>query len=184
MTISILLADDHDVVRHGLTSILNSEPDLDIVAQTADGLETVEAAEKLKPDVLVLDLVLPSMHGLEVLRQVSKRSPETRTVVLSMHSDEAYVLQSLRNGALGYVTKSSGAGEVANAIRTVVKGEHYLGEPLSQTTVETYIARVESENLDPYDSLTQREREVLHLASNGNTNAEIGLRLEISRRTV
>ena len=184
MSISIVLADDHVVVRQGLRTILAAEPDLKVVAETSDGLETVQTVERLRPDVLVLDLVMPNLHGLEVLRQVSERSPKTKVVVLSMHADEAYVLQALKNGALGYVIKSSGADELTTAIREVAKGEHYLGRPLSETAIDIYIAKVESEELDPYDTLSIREREVLHLVAGGNTNSRIASRLSISRRTV
>ena len=184
MSISIVLADDHVVVRQGLRTILAAEPDLRVIAETSDGLETVQTVERLRPDVLVLDLVMPNVHGLEVLRQVSERSPKTKVVVLSMHADEAYVLQAIKNGALGYVIKSSDADELTTAIREAAEGNRYLGRPLSETAIDTYMAKVESEELDPYDTLSIREREVLHLVAGGNTNSRIASRLSISRRTV
>src|SRR5213596_2920307 len=107
MKATIVLADDHPIVRHGLLALLSAEPDLEVVGEAADGLETLRLVDRLKPDILVLDLMMPALDGLEVIRQIKKRSPKTRTVVLSMHKNEAYVWEALKNGALGYVLKDS-----------------------------------------------------------------------------
>lgn len=184
MSVSVVLADDHSVVREGLRAILSTEDDIDILAEVADGLEAVETVKKTQPDVLVLDLVMPNLPGLEAIKLVLKTSPSTKVVVLSMHADEAYVLQALRQGAIGYVTKDSGAQELVKAIREAVKGERYLSPPLSQRALRAYDESLEPQELDPYETLSPREREVLHLAANGYTNNDIAERLEISRRTV
>ena len=184
MTVSVVVADDHSIVREGLRAIISSEDDLDIVAETSDGLETVAVVEEVSPDVLVVDLVMPSLPGLEVITRVRNQSPDTRMVVLSIHADEAYVLRALRNGALGYVVKSAGAQELVKAIRAATLGRHYLSTPLSQDILKTYDSGSETDELDPYESLSLREREVLHLSGDGLTSSEIGDRLDISRRTV
>jgi len=183
MAISILLADDHQVVRQGLRALLEAEPDFCLIGEAGDGLETVQLAERLKPDVLIVDLMMPGLNGLEVTRQVRQRSPQCRVVILSMHSNEAYVLEALRNGAAGYVLKDSSAADLVQAVREVAAGRRYLSPPLSERAIETYIQKAEATTLDPYETLTTREREVLHLAAEGRTNAEIAAQLSISPRT-
>lgn len=181
--ITIVLAEDHHVVRQGLRSLLEGEADFSIVAEAADGLKTVELIDRLKPDVLVADLIMPGLNGLEVTRQVRERSPQTRVVILSMHASEAYVLQALKNGAAGYVLKDSSAAELVHAIREAVAGRRYLSPPLSERAIEVYLQKAVGSALDPYETLTEREREVLHLAAEGYGNAEIAERLSISPRT-
>jgi len=183
MPVSILLADDHQVVRQGLRALLEAEPDFRVVGEAADGLEATRLVELLHPDVAVVDLIMPGLNGLEVTRQITTRVPKTRVVVLSMHANEAYVLEALRNGAAAYVLKDSSAAELVGAVRAVVAGRHYLGAPLSERAVDTYRQRAKEATLDIYETLTTREREVLHLAAEGHTNAEIAARLGISPRT-
>jgi len=184
MTVSILLADDHQVVRQGLKVLLEAEPGFRVIGEAGDGLEAVQLTERLRPDVLVVDLMMPRLGGLEVTRQVFQRSPQTRVVVLSMYSNEAYVLEALKNGAFGYVLKNADISELAQAVRQAAAGKHYLSPPLSERAIETYIQKAQTAPLDPYDTLTAREREVLHLAAEGYSNAEIAARLMISPRTV
>ena len=180
---TIVLADDHPIVRQGLRTLLEAEPDFTIVGEAADGLETVELAGRLQPQVLILDLMLPGLSGLEVTRQVHQRSPQTRVVILSMHANEAYVLEALRNGAAAYVLKEAGAAELLQAVREVTAGRRYLSPPLSERAIEAYSEKAAAIPLDLSETLTTREREVLHLAAEGLSNPEIAARLGISPRT-
>jgi len=181
----ILLADDHRVVREGFRALLESEPDFEIVAETGDGLDAVRLVEQHKPHVLVVDLMMPGLNGLEVARQISQRVARTRIVVLSMHANEAYVLEALKNGASAYVLKDASAAELVRAVREALAGRRYLSPPLSEPAIESYIQRAKtSDSLDLYDTLTNREREVFQLAAEGHTNNEIASRLFISPRTV
>jgi DNA-binding NarL/FixJ family response regulator len=180
---TIVLADDHHVVRQGLRVLLEGQPDFQLVGEAGDGLEAVQLTERLKPDVLIIDLMMPSLNGLEATRQLGQRSPHTRVVILSMHANEAYVLEALRNGAAGYVLKDSSAADLVHAVREVVAGRRYLSSPLSERAIAAYIQKASDVVSDPYEMLTNREREVLHLAAEGYTNAEIADQLSISPRT-
>jgi len=184
MSTTIVLADDHNVVRQGLRALLEGEPDLSIVGEASNGLEAVELAERLRPNVLVVDVMMPGLNGLEVTREVTQRSPQTRVIVLSMHANEAYVLAALKNGAVGYVLKDSCADELVQAVRQARTDRYYLSSPLSERAIASYVQRAKKASLDPYDTLTTREREVLQLAAEGYTSAEIASRLFISARTV
>lgn len=184
MSITILVADDHDVVRLGLRHLLEADPEFQLVGEAADGLVVMSLVERLQPNVLILDLMMPGLSGLEITRQVARRAPQTRIVVLSMHANEAYVVEALRNGALAYVLKGSDASELVRAVREAAAGRRYLSPPLSAQTIDAYIQRAQEPPLDLYDTLTVREREVLHLAAEGQSSPEIAARLFISSRTV
>lgn len=180
---SIVLADDHPVVRQGLRSLLEAETDFRLIGEAGDGLEAVRLVERLRPNVLVLDLMMPGLSGLEVARRVGQCSPNTRVVILSMYASEAYVLEALKNGAAAYVLKDSSAADLVKAVREAAAGRRYLSSPLSERAIEIYIEKAEATALDIHDTLTSREREVLHMAAEGRTNTEIAARLVISPRT-
>jgi len=183
--ITILLAEDHQLVRQGFRALMAAEKDFTIVGETGDGLEALRLVEHLKPRVLVLDLMLPGLNGLEVTRQLTKRESQTKVVILSMHANEAYVLAALRNGAAAYVLKDSSASDLVRAVREVLGGRRYLSPPLSEPAMAMYLEKAKtSNNLDIYETLTSREREVLQLAAEGHTTSEIATRLFISPRTV
>jgi DNA-binding NarL/FixJ family response regulator len=179
-----MLAEDHQIVRQGLKALLRTEPDLVLAGEAADGPETLRLVERLQPDVLVLDLMMPGLSGLDVARQVAKRWPRTRVIILSMHADEAYVVEALRAGAGGYVLKGSSAEELVRAIRAVAAGERYLSPPLSEHGLGAYLLKVEASPVNAYDTLTTREREVLQLTAEGHSSGEVAKRLFISPRTV
>lgn len=182
--ISVVLADDHAMVRQGLRAVLAGEADMRVVAETGDGLEAVRLAEQLHPAVLVLDLSLPGLHGLEVIRAVAKGAPTTRIVVLSMHSSEPYVLRALRHGAAAYVLKDCGTSALIQGIREAAAGRRYLCPQLSSRAIDVYAAQALDVAGDSFETLSAREREVLQLAAEGHTNAQIGARLFIGTRTV
>jgi DNA-binding NarL/FixJ family response regulator len=183
MVLTLLLADDHQIVRQGLRAILQTVPEFRLVGEAADGPEAVRLADRLQPEVLVLDLMMPGLNGLEVARQVTRRSPRTRVVILSMHSNEAYVVEALRAGATAYVLKESGADELIHAIREAAAGRRHLSPPISEQAVTRYLQKAEPKP-DPYHTLTFREREVLQLTAEGHSGTEISHRLFISPRTV
>ncbi len=183
-TTQILLVDDHQVVREGLRAVLQAQPDFRLVGESEDGSDAIRKVQQLRPDVLVLDLVLRGVQGLEVLRQVHKESPRTRVVVLSMHSDLAYVREAMHNGAAAYVLKSAPSSEVVKAIHEAMNGNRYLAPPLSEDEVDVYERQLGGGKMDLYETLTTREREVCQLAAQGFTNNEIADKLCIGRRTV
>jgi two-component system, NarL family, response regulator NreC len=183
MSISIVLADDHPVVRRGMRTLLESQADFSIVGEAGDGLETVRLVERLKPDVLVLDLMMPGLSGLEVLRVTRQRSPQTRVVVLSMYSSKAFIAEALKNGATGYVLKGCTEENLVHAIREAAAGRRFLSPPITGIAIDAYIEHAQTGPFDPHETLTAREREVLQLAAEGKTCSEITARLHISQRT-
>ena len=181
--ISVVVADDHHIVRRGLRALLDGEADIRVVGEAADGLDAVAEVERLRPDVLVLDLMMPGINGLEVARRVRHRESRTQVVMLSMYGDEGYILEALRNGAMAYVLKDADPRDLLTAVRDAASGRRYLSLPLSESAVAEYMERFQTSAPEGYETLTTREREVLHLVTEGHTNARIGERLGISPRT-
>ncbi len=183
--IRVLLADDHAIVREGVKRILTAEPDLDVVGEAEDGLQAVEQAKKLKPDVAVLDITMPGLNGIEATKQIKAALPNTHTIALTMHADDSYVFQLLKAGASGYVLKQAAANDLVQAIRAARRGEAFLYPSVAKAVVADYLKRLESgEGRETYDGLTDREKEILTLVAEGATNQEIAQRLYISVKTV
>ena len=181
--ISVLLADDHHIVREGIKMLLEAQSDISVIGEASDGLRAVELAIRLKPLILMADLMMPGLSGLEVTKQVIQHQSRTKVIILSMYSNEAYVMQALRNGASGYVVKESNVSDMVQAVREVASGRPYLSPSISRLAMEAYIEKAKSSTLDPYDTLTDREKEVLHLIAEGFSSAKIAARLYISPRT-
>lgn len=180
--VTAIIADDHQIVRRGLRTILEQEAGCTVVAEAADGLSAVQLVEQHKPTVLILDLNLPRLHGIEVLRQTRGTSPHTRVIILSMHNDEPYVIEALRAGAMAYVLKGSESQEIARAMAEVLAGRRFLSAPLSEWAINALIAKPK-DDADPLQALTPRERMVMQLAAEGATNTEVAEKLFISPRT-
>jgi two-component system response regulator NreC len=178
--IRILLADDHAVVRQGFKMILSAEKDMEIVGEAGNGREAVEQAEQLRPDIVVMDVAMPELNGIEATRRLAASMPHTRVIALSMHKDSVYVREILRAGARGYLLKDSGAGDLVSAIRAVASGESYLSPAVSNAVLDDYRKHV----TNPIDLLTSREREVLQMLAEGKTNKEIAVVLNLSVYTV
>ena len=180
---TIVLADDHRIVRQGLHALLQAEPDFQVIGEAGDGRGAIELVKQHKPDVLVLDLMMPELNGLEVARQLSKQAARTKVIILSMYDDEGFVLEALGNGVAGYVLKDSSSSDLILAVREVIAGRRYLSPPLSDRAIAAYQQMARSGTLEKYETLTTREREVLQLTAEGHTHSEIATRLGISVRT-
>jgi DNA-binding NarL/FixJ family response regulator len=181
--ISIVLVDNQTLVREGFRALLERENDFQVVGEGADGTDALRLVQKLKPDVLLMELLLPEIHGLEVLRRL-KDHEETRTVVLSAHSNASYVIESLKIGAAGYILKDNSSADLCQAIRAASSGDHFISRELRNCALELTIGRHGRNGKNGEDRLTTRERVVMELAAEGFSNAEIASRLTISRRTV
>jgi len=183
--IRILLADDHNVIRRGIRLLLESEADFNVVAEAADGRMAVEQALANKPDVVVLDISMPQLNGIDAAQRITEALPGTAIVVLSMHADEGYVLRALRAGAKGYLVKNSAEGDLIEAIRTVSQGRAFFSPEIGRMLVEDYIREVRARGVtDSYELLTTREREILHMLAEGKSNKEIASLLNLSLFTV
>ena len=178
--IHILLADDHAVVRQGFKMILAAQPDMEIVGEAGNGREALDLAGKLQPDVIVMDVAMPELNGIEATRRVADVSPRSRVLALSMHKDSVYVREILRAGARGYLLKDSIASDLLAAVRAVARGEGYLSPGVSDAVLDDYRRHV----TDPIDLLTSREREVLQMIAEGKTNKDIANILNLSVYTV
>ncbi|NLS80246.1 MAG: response regulator transcription factor [Chloroflexi bacterium] len=183
--IRVLIADDHTIVREGLVSLLQSDSDLDLVGQAQDGREALRLALELEPDVVVMDISMPVLNGLEAARQIRAQKPQIKIVVLSIHNEASYVSSALRVGANGYVLKSAAYEELKQAIQTTARGETYLSPSISTMVVEGYVTNVVVREKEmAYESLTPRQRELLQLIAEGRTRREIAKMLGISPKTV
>jgi two-component system, NarL family, response regulator NreC len=183
--IRILLADDHNVMRRGLRMLLESHAEFSVVSEAADGRQAADQAVATRPDVVVMDIAMPHLSGIDAAQQITERLPGTGIVILSIHSDESYVLRALKSGARGYLLKDSMEGDLIQAIKAVAAGKAFFSPEISHMLVEDYVREVRSRGVhDSYELLTAREREVLHMLAEGKSNKEIASLLNLSPFTV
>jgi len=185
MTIRILLADDHTVVRKGLRLLLENEPGFQVIAEAATGHEAVEAAERSVPDVVVMDIAMPVLNGIEAARQILAKRPRTAIVFLSMHSDESYVLKALKTGARAYLLKDSAEYDLIHAVKAVSENKAFFSPAISKMLVDEYMQQMNARGVeDSYELLTTREREVLQLLAEGKSNKDVANLLNLSPHTI
>ena len=182
MPVSVMLADDHAVVRDGLRALLEGGNDLQVVAVAGNGREAVAEALRLRPDIVIMDIAMPELDGVEATRRIVERCPETRVLILSMYLSAEHIYRALQAGAQGYVLKESAGEEVVDAIRALRAGKRYLSHRITETVIDDYLR--EGTNVSPLDSLSLRERDVLQLVVEGRTNAAIAQALSLSPKTV
>ncbi len=184
-TLRIMLADDHAILRAGLKHVVEREPDMTVVAEAADGRQAVDLAPESGADVLVMDVAMPGLNGIEAARQILAKNPAMAVVILSMHIDEAYVLRSLRAGAKAYLLKESAETDVISAIRAVVAGKSFFSPKVTKLLQEEYVQRLQQDGKeDSYDALTPREREILQMIAEGQANKDVANKLNLSLYTV
>ena len=181
----IVLGDDHTLVRHGVCKILEDQPEWEVVAQASDGREAVKQTVLLQPDVAILDIGMPLLNGIEATRQIARRAPDVRILVLSMHADEAYITQALRAGATGYLLKDSADTELLRAVTAVAAGKSFFSPAVARVMLDDYVRHLAGKGIvDRYESLSEREREVFQLIAEGHSNKEIAELLTVSPATV
>ncbi|HQV48192.1 MAG: response regulator transcription factor, partial [Dokdonella sp.] len=181
-TIRVLVADDHTILREGVVALLNGSGDCRVIGQAADGMRAVELALETEPDVIVLDISMPKLNGIDVIRRLSKELEHSRILVLTMHAEEEYVLHVVRAGASGFLLKDSASAELIDAVRCLANGRGYFGAHASRVMAQQ-VKQPNSRMEDPYRDLTSREREVFHLIAEGMTTKEIARHLSISTKT-
>ncbi len=184
MAVRVLIADDHQIVREGLCALLNKEDDLEVIGEAQDGRQAVEMAARLTPDVVILDVAMPDLNGIEAARQILAELPQARVMALSMHTDRRFVMEMLRAGASGYLLKDCAFEELARAIRTVATNQTYLSPGIAGVIVEDYVHHVPVERGAGAHALTAREREVLQLLAEGRTTKRIAQQLTVSVKTI
>lgn len=182
--IKILLADDHQIIRDGLASLLQVESDMKIVAQAKDGLSAVKLTQQLSPDVVVMDIAMPDLNGIEAAYQIADICPNVKIIALSMHSDKRYIIEMLRAGAVGYLLKDCAFEELADAIRAVYNGQTYLNPSMSSMLIESCVRNPIDEKSSVFTVLSTRERQVLQLLAESNTTKQVAKILHISPKTV
>jgi DNA-binding NarL/FixJ family response regulator len=183
--IRVLLADDHTVMRSGLRLLLERQPNLVVVGEASDGREAVRLAESVAPKVVVMDIAMPNLNGIEAARQITAARPGTAIVILSMHSDESYVIRALKAGARAYLLKDSAEGDLIAAINAIIDGKSFFSPAISRILVEDYVRQLEQRHVeDTYELLTAREREILQLVAEGKTNKEVAAILNLSVYTI
>jgi DNA-binding NarL/FixJ family response regulator len=183
--IRILLADDHGVVRKGLRFLLERQPEMEVVSEAGNGREAVKLADELKPDVVIMDIAMPQLNGIEATSQIMKRNPETGVIILSMYSDEGYLVRTLTAGAKGYLLKDSAETDLVRAVQAVAKKKPFFSPAITKTLLEDYMRRLQQKGVqDSYDLLTEREKEILQLLAEGRSNKEVAVLLNLSAYTV
>ena len=183
--IRILLADDHTIIRSGLRLLLEQQPDFSVVAEAENGRQAVELVSKHHPEVAVLDIGMPQLNGIEATQQITSSETRTQVVILSMHSDEAYVLRALKAGARAYILKNSAEADLIRAVRTVADGKSFFSPVISKMLLDDYVRQIREKHVeDSYDLLTPREKQILQLLAEGRTNKEVANLLQLSAYTV
>lgn len=183
--VRVLLADDHSIVRRGLRSALEDDPSFQIVGEAANGREAVQLAELLVPDVAIIDIAMPQLNGIDATALIQKASPKTRVLMLSVHSDETYILRALTAGAHGYLLKDSAENEVVSAVRALAQGNTYFSPAIAKTLLDEHVRYLRNRGLeDSYDLLTDREKQVLQLLAEGRSNKEVAAVLGIGVSTI
>lgn len=182
--IRILLADDHTILREGIRSLLEHEPDMDVIGEAEDGHQAVKIAAQVKPDVVLMDISMPRLNGLEATSQIKKFIPDAKVLILTMYDNEEYIRKALAAGAMGYLLKDAAARELLGAIRAVYRGEAVLSPAVTRLVIEDYLRWGDLKIEEPNDELSEREREILQLIAEGNTNKQIADILCISIKTV
>jgi two-component system response regulator NreC len=184
MSIRIILADDHTIVRHGLNKLIQQQEDMEVIAQAADGHSTVELTRELSPDMVIMDIGMPDLNGIDATGQIIHELPQVKVIGLSMHSGKKFVIEMLKAGASGYLLKDCALEELTTAIKTVAAGKIYLSPSITDVVVENYVRHSKKKESSAFSILSQREREVLQLMAEGKTTKQIGLYLHISPKTV
>lgn len=184
MSTRILLVDDHGITREGLRSLIEKQPDLEVVGEAEDGRKAIDAVRELLPDIVITDITMPNLNGIDATRQIVRQFPKVKVIALSVHSNRAFVADILKAGASGYVMKECTFDELVEAIRTIVDGNVYLSPKVAGVVVSDYVQRLSRISESPLESLTEREREVLQLIGEGKNTKQIALGLHVSTKTV